>query len=202
MGDSAMTRIGQIDRRPGAQFGNPADLDQIWRLLGRITSTDTSLLEITYGSRGITFTPKTPRAKRAQTIEEPVAALSTPFLGSIHEDLDKITIGADRDLGTGGGPAAFGDEYTFFDTITIGLDELTKFEPEDTTVIAATSFVYYRITKAGAVITALLEHSVARPVQIHGTLFVILGRAIHDGSEIVDWAQYWFGDVPVWGRFA
>lgn len=129
-------------------------------------------------------------------------ALSTAFLGSIHEDADKITVGANRDLGAGAGPTAFGDEYAFFDTITIGLDELTKFEPEDTTVIAATSFVYYRLTKAGAVITAALEHSPTRPVQIHGTLFVILGKAIVDSGAITTWTQYWFGDIDVWARFA
>ena len=201
MSDQGMTHRGRTDRGRGQGFSNQADLDQIWRLLSNIASDDESLLEVQYSSRGIRLLPKFGRKTVKQVRQDASDEFQTAFQGKVHVDGDKITIGDLRDAGSGGGPLAFGDEYQFFDTITIGLDELTKFEPEDTTVIAATSFVYYRLTKAGAVITAALEHSVTRPVQVHGTLFVILGKATIT-SGVMRWKQYWFGDIPIWGRFA
>lgn len=202
MSDTGMTRTGRTSRNPQRGFADQSDWDQVWRLLGNIQSTDDSLLSIQVSNRGIYFTPKSPRARAKAIAEESATEFSTPFEGSIHADGNKVTIGVTRDAGSGGGPAAFGDEYLFFDTITIGLDRLTKFEPEDTTAIADTSFIYYKITKAGAIITADLEHDTNYPDQAHGEVFIILGRAFWDGTKISNYEQYWFGDIHIPARFA
>jgi hypothetical protein len=113
-------------------------------------------------------------------------------LGSIHADGDKITIGAGRSE----------TDYAFDDLITIGLDTLAKATAETSTAIAATSFVWYKITKAGTVITAVIEHGAARPTQAHGELYIVLGEARWDGSKIDRWSQFHFGDISMHARFA
>jgi hypothetical protein len=131
----------------------------------------------------------------------------TPFQGSIHPDGDKIRIGASR----GESPTADPD-YGFRDTIIIGLDTLHKEFLEDTVVITADkTFVYYKITKAGTAITAVLEASTTYPVQTHGEWYVVLGMANWAAADpgppavparVTRWNQFWFGDIHTMAGFA
>jgi hypothetical protein len=135
------------------------------------------------------------------------AGVATPFQGSIHADGDKITIGADRGISPTADP-----DYPFRDTITIGLDTLHKEFAEDSPVVTADkTFVYYKITKAGTAITAVLEASDTYPTQTHGEWYVVLGMANWEAADagppamparITKWTQYWFGDIHAMAGFA
>lgn len=120
--------------------------------------------------------------------------VDTPFKGEIDPVSDQlVAIGVERSLGT----------YVFRDTITIGLDTEQKAAKETVSIaaVAADAFVYYTITKSGSSITATLTATAAYPVQVDGTLFIVLGKASWDGSKVDLYTQFWHGDIHVPSRF-
>lgn len=158
--------------RAGRELPGSNDLATIINMLRNMQSSDPRLLTITYHAGGVQF----------------LAKPATPFLGQVNPDnAAQIVIGRQRAEST----------YPYRDTITIGIDALQKATAE-TVTISATAYVYYAITKSGTDITATLTANATYPTQSDTTFYVVLGKAVWDGtSKVSRWFQYWYGDILV-----
>lgn len=119
--------------------------------------------------------------------------LAYPFEGSIVGNT--IKIGANRALAT----------YFFHDHIVIGNDELAKTVAETSATISADSYVYYAITKSGALpAAALTVKTVASgwPSNVDGTVNYVLGVAEYSGSVTAWHPQHISGHILIHARVA
>ena len=172
-----LSHTAPLARKRTVGWQDSDELARIWQLLGRIQSSNKSLLDIQYSQDGITLAPVN-------------CWYYGPFSGYIYSDTE-IAIGNDRAE----------TDYVFRDTITLGVNQIHKSARETITAIDADQYIYYSLTETtSSDFAATLGASATYPVQDTTTpaFFVILGKTIwdEDNERIKNWAQYWqAGDI-------